>query len=138
MRGSDEKQAAMYSYVTLEQRIAEDHPARQIRGLVDRALARMDAQFDALYSTTDARLFGACGVCTCRIRQRAGCHVGSPGYEKLIPPLMHEQALRLLAIPAWLEWGVGDEKGAHLLHTLAASNVLALWCCGTNRYYCRV
>jgi transposase len=52
MRGSDEKQAAMYSYVTLEQRIAEDHPARQIRGLVDRALARMDAQFDALYSAT--------------------------------------------------------------------------------------
>jgi transposase len=52
MRGSDEKQAAMYSYVTLEQRIAEDHPARQIRVLVDRALARMDAQFDALYSAT--------------------------------------------------------------------------------------
>ena len=43
MRGDDEKQTAMYSYVTLAQRIPADHPARQIRALVDRALARMDA-----------------------------------------------------------------------------------------------
>jgi len=42
----------MYSYVTLEQRIPMDHPARQIRVLVDRALARMDAEFDRLYAAT--------------------------------------------------------------------------------------
>jgi transposase len=52
MRGDDEKQSAMYSYVTLEQRIPVDHPVRQIRVLVDRALARMDAQLDELYSAT--------------------------------------------------------------------------------------
>jgi transposase len=52
MRGDDEQQSAMYSYVTLAQRIPADHPARQIRGMVDRALARMDAELDHLYSTT--------------------------------------------------------------------------------------
>ena len=40
----------MYSYVTLEQRIPADHPAREIRVLVDRALVRMDASLDELYS----------------------------------------------------------------------------------------
>jgi transposase len=52
MRGEDEKQTAMYSYVTLSQRIPGDHPARQIRSMVDRALEKMDAQLDELYSTT--------------------------------------------------------------------------------------
>lgn len=52
MRGDDEKQSGMFSYVTLEQRIAADHPARQIRVLVDRALERMDAELAKLYSTT--------------------------------------------------------------------------------------
>ena len=52
MRGDDEKQSGLFSYVTLEQRIAADHPARRIRALVDRALARMDAELDRLYSTT--------------------------------------------------------------------------------------
>jgi len=52
MRGDDERQAGMFSYVTLEQRIAADHPARQIRFLVDRALERMDADLGKLYSST--------------------------------------------------------------------------------------
>ncbi|MGC2160405.1 MAG: IS5 family transposase [Silvibacterium sp.] len=52
MRGDDQKQAAMYSYVTLGQRIPADHPVRGIRVLVDRALARMDAQLEQLYAAT--------------------------------------------------------------------------------------
>jgi transposase len=52
MRGDEQKQAAMFSYVTLAQRIPADHPAREIRVLVDRALERMDGDFDALYSRT--------------------------------------------------------------------------------------
>jgi transposase len=50
MRGDENKQTAMYSYVTMSQRIAEDHPARQIRSMVDRALERMDGDFEAMYS----------------------------------------------------------------------------------------
>ena len=51
MRGDEQKQRAMYSYVTLEQRIAADHPARQIRAIVDRALQRMDSELSKLYAT---------------------------------------------------------------------------------------
>lgn len=52
MRGDDLKQGAMFSYVTMEQRIPADHPARQIRAMVDRAFERMDAEFAQLYSHT--------------------------------------------------------------------------------------
>ena len=52
MRGEEQKQGAMFSYITLEQRIPAGHPARQIRVLVDRALAALDADFDRLYSST--------------------------------------------------------------------------------------
>ena len=41
-----------FSYLTLAQRIPADHPERQIRALVDLALARMDAEFNKLYSDT--------------------------------------------------------------------------------------
>src|ERR1035438_2189297 len=52
MRGDDLKQAAMFSYITLARRIPADHPARQIRVLVDRALGRMDGELEELYSAT--------------------------------------------------------------------------------------
>lgn len=42
----------MFSYVTMERRIAADHPARAIRAMVDRALARMDEDFERMYSHT--------------------------------------------------------------------------------------
>lgn len=52
MRGEEEKQVAMFSYVRLEQRVPADHPLRDIRGMVDRALERMNSELDQLYSTT--------------------------------------------------------------------------------------
>ena len=52
MRGDDEQADAMFSYLTLEQRIPADHPLRAIRALADRALQRMDGDLDQLYSTT--------------------------------------------------------------------------------------
>ena len=52
MRGADEKQRGMFSYVTLERRVPQDHPLREIRVLVDRALERMDAELAALYAAT--------------------------------------------------------------------------------------
>jgi transposase len=52
MRGDDQQQAAMFSYVTMEQRIPADHPMRRIRAMADRALAAMDAVFCGLYSET--------------------------------------------------------------------------------------
>jgi transposase len=52
MRGEDKRQSAMFSYLTLDQRIPSEHPARVIRGLVDGALARMDATLEAMYAET--------------------------------------------------------------------------------------
>jgi transposase len=52
MRGDDKQQAAMFSYVTMEQRIPANHPMRRIRSMADRALETMDAVFDGLYSET--------------------------------------------------------------------------------------
>jgi len=40
----------MWSYITLEQRVPEDHPLRPIRQMVDRVLAEMSPEFDGLYS----------------------------------------------------------------------------------------
>ncbi len=52
MRGHDDEQPAMFSYITLEQRIPADHPLRAIRALTDRALRRIDKELDRLYSST--------------------------------------------------------------------------------------
>lgn len=51
MRGDDGQQRGMFSYVTLEQRVAQDHPLRRIRLLVEVALGRMDAEFNKLYAS---------------------------------------------------------------------------------------
>ena len=50
MRGDDERQEAMFSYISAERRVPKDHPLRPIREMVDAALNRMSGDFDALYS----------------------------------------------------------------------------------------
>ncbi len=40
----------MFSYVSLESRIPEDHPLRAMRELVDTALKRLSPRFDAIYA----------------------------------------------------------------------------------------
>ena len=52
MRGDDEKQRGLYSYVTLEQRVPADHPLRRIRPMFDRALTSLNGEFELLYSRT--------------------------------------------------------------------------------------
>jgi transposase len=51
MRGSDEQPSAMFSYVSLEERVPQDHPLRAVRHITDRALARLSRQFGRLYVT---------------------------------------------------------------------------------------
>ncbi len=50
MRGYDEQQDGLYSYISPEQRVPQDHPLRGLRGMVDKALKEMSPQFAALYS----------------------------------------------------------------------------------------
>jgi transposase len=40
----------MFSYVSLEQRVPQDHPLREVRKLTDDVLRSLSAEFDALYS----------------------------------------------------------------------------------------
>jgi transposase len=50
MRGNDEGQGAVFSYVSAEQRIAVDHPLRAIRAMTDVALRELSPAFDGLYA----------------------------------------------------------------------------------------
>jgi len=50
MRGKDEQQASVFSYVSAEERIPQDHPLRAIRGTVDEVLKAMSKEFGSLYS----------------------------------------------------------------------------------------
>jgi transposase len=50
MRGSDDKQDAVFSYVSADKRVPMDHPLRKIRPLVDQVLKEMSPQLGRLYS----------------------------------------------------------------------------------------
>ena len=55
MRGEDRTLGQLFSYVNVEDRIAGDHPLRQIRLLVNDALKALDADFSALYANDTGR-----------------------------------------------------------------------------------
>ena len=50
MRGEDLQQSALFSYLSPEQRVPQDHPLRKLLPLVDAALARMSRRFTAMYA----------------------------------------------------------------------------------------
>ena len=50
MRGRDDRDEGLFSYVRLEDRIPRDHPLRAIRALADEALCGLNRRFEALYS----------------------------------------------------------------------------------------
>jgi len=52
MRGEERIQDGLFSYLTLEQRVPQDHPLRAVRQLTDRVLASLDADFDQLYAAS--------------------------------------------------------------------------------------
>jgi transposase len=52
MRGSDERTESLFSYVSCEARVPQDHPLRAIRAIVDEALAGLSGEFATLYAST--------------------------------------------------------------------------------------
>ena len=50
MRGDDVQQEAMFSYLSPEARVPQDHPLRPIRQMVNQALAELSGEFQAMYS----------------------------------------------------------------------------------------
>ena len=52
MRGDDQQQSGMFSYVSLEERVPPDHPLRRVRQTVDEILHGMAKEFDGMYAKT--------------------------------------------------------------------------------------
>lgn len=52
MRGKDEQQLGVFSYVSPEQRIPQDHPLRPLRAMADEALRDLQPRFGRLYAMT--------------------------------------------------------------------------------------
>ncbi len=52
MRGDDQQQSEMFSYVSLEERVPQDHPLRKVREMVDQILRAMAKDFDGMYAKT--------------------------------------------------------------------------------------
>src|SRR5499427_303091 len=50
MRGTDDQQADMYSYLSPETRVRADHPLRIIREMADEVLKKMSQRFTKMYS----------------------------------------------------------------------------------------
>jgi transposase len=50
MRGNDLQQETIFSYLSPEARVPQDHPLRPIRDLVNQALAELSGEFQAMYS----------------------------------------------------------------------------------------
>jgi transposase len=50
MRGTDQQQNHIFSYISPEQRVRKDHPLRPIRGMVDEVLKELSPEFDKMYA----------------------------------------------------------------------------------------
>jgi transposase len=50
MRGNDQQQNHVFSYISPEQRVRKDHPLRPIRAMVDQILKQLSQQFDRMYA----------------------------------------------------------------------------------------
>ena len=51
MRGRVDPQSGLFSYFSVEERIAADHPLRRVKAQADAVLGSMGAQFDAMYAS---------------------------------------------------------------------------------------
>jgi transposase len=50
MRGADQQQNHIFSYVSPEERVRKDHPLRAVRAMVDEILKQLSRRFDAMYA----------------------------------------------------------------------------------------
>src|SRR5881392_2432787 len=50
MRGDDQQQDGMFSYISPNKRVPQEHPLRRIRSIVDRVLDQLSPLFNKLYA----------------------------------------------------------------------------------------
>src|SRR6202453_630704 len=102
MRGTDQQQSHVFSYISPEQRVRSDHPLRPIRTMVDEILKQLSPQFHKMYAK-----------------------VGRPS----IPP---EQLLRAQLLRAQLLQMLYSVRSERLLMEEMDYNILFRWFVGLN------
>src|SRR5437667_5636689 len=50
MRGEDQQQNHIFSYLSPEERVRKDHPLRSIRAMVEEVLSQLSRRFDNMYA----------------------------------------------------------------------------------------
>ena len=50
MRGDDQQQGHVFSYISPEQWVRKDHPLRSVRTMVDQVLKELSPEFNKMYS----------------------------------------------------------------------------------------
>jgi transposase len=50
MRGDDQQQSHVFSYLPPKERVRKNHPLRAIRDMVDNVLAQLSGRFDGMYA----------------------------------------------------------------------------------------
>src|ERR1700731_929427 len=50
MRGADQQQNHIFSYLSPEERVRKDHPLRAVRAMVDEVLKQLSRRLDAMYA----------------------------------------------------------------------------------------
>ena len=50
MRGDDQQQNHIFSYLSPEERVRKDHPLRAVRTMVDEVHTQLSRRFDAMYA----------------------------------------------------------------------------------------
>jgi transposase len=50
MRGEDQQQSGVFSYISAEQRVPQNHPLRPLRKMVDEGLAELSPRFSKMYA----------------------------------------------------------------------------------------
>jgi len=54
MRGDDQQQGGVFSYISIEQRVPKDHPLRPLRTMVDEVLQELSPRFNRIYAAVVA------------------------------------------------------------------------------------
>lgn len=55
MGGEDQQQSQMFSYLSPEKRVRQDHPLRAVRAMVDEVLGQLSRRFNGMYSKVGRR-----------------------------------------------------------------------------------
>jgi hypothetical protein len=93
MRGSDDQTSGMFSYLSPEQRVRQDHPLRAIRRMTDEVLTSLSPRFSKMYSDMSRpsippdQLLPRC----CRRRSTRSGVSAADGRDRLQPPMGVEE-----------------------------------------------